>query len=155
MNRDVSYADIVAALSPPKDNEMHFRLPLLFVALVLSSGVQAQTHTDKSGTIVPGAAPVPNLASGAYSSATVGTSDLPILSANSAYYLLDVVNLSSSATVCLNFGVAATISGTTCAPGEIALPPLWHRSWEGALIPTDALHAIASAASTPLSVGAK
>ena len=77
------------------------------------------------------------------------------ISRRKAYYLLDVVNLSPTATICLNLGAPATISGTTCAAGEISLPPLWHRSWEGAFIPTDALHAIASAASTPASVGAK
>jgi hypothetical protein len=134
---------------------MKFRLCLILATLALSSAADAQTHTDKSGTIVPGAAPVPNLASGAYGSATIGTSDSIILNAGSAFYLLDIVNLSSTATICLSFGAAATISGATCAAGEIALPPLWHRSWEGALIPTDALHAIASAASTPASVGAK
>ena len=122
---------------------------------LLASPALAQTHTDKSGTIVPGVAPVPNLGTGAYSSVTVGTSDSTILSTGSAYYFLDLVNLSPAATICLNLGAPATISGTTCAAGEISLPPLWHRSWEGAFIPTDALHAIASAASTPASVGAK
>jgi len=134
---------------------MKLRLCLVLAAFALSCAAQAQTHMDKAGTIVPGAAPVPNLASGAYVSATVGTSDSTILNAGSAYYLLDIVNLSPSATICLSFGTTATISGTSCSAGEIALPPLWHRSWEGALIPTDALHAIASAASTPASVGAK
>ena len=134
---------------------MKFRLYLILATLAQSSVADAQTHTDRSGTIVPGAAPVPNVASGAYSPATVGTSDSTILNGGSAYYLLDVVNLSSTATVCLNFGAVATISGVTCAAGEIALPPLWHKSWEGAFIPTDTIHAIASAASTPLTVGAK
>ena len=122
---------------------------------LLASPALAQTHTDKNGTIVPGMAPVPNLGTGAYAAATVGTADSTILAAGAAYYLLDVVNLSLTATICLNLGAPATISGTTCAAGEISLPPLWHRAWEGAFIPTDALHAIASAASTPASVGAK
>jgi len=138
-----------------KDKTMKLRLCLVIATVVLSGIANAQTHMDKAGTIVPGAAPVPNLANGAYVSATVGTADSTILNASSAFYLLDVINLSPTATICLNFGATATISGTACSAGEIALPPLWHRSWEGALIPTDALHAVASAASTPASIGAK
>jgi hypothetical protein len=134
---------------------MKVRTSLVLVALLLCSTAWAQTHTDKSGTIVPGSAPVPNLAGGAYGPATIGTSDLPILAANSAYYLLDIVNLSPTATICINFGATATINGVVCAAGEITLPPLWHRSWEGAFVPTDAIHAIASATSTPATVGVK
>jgi hypothetical protein len=121
----------------------------------LPAPVLAQTHNDKSGTIVPGFAPVPNFGNGVYSSATVGTSDSTILASGSAYYFLDIVNNSPSATICINFGAAATISGATCSTGELTLPPLWHRSWENSFIPTDAIHAIASAASTPASVGVK
>ena len=132
------------------------RLSLALAAsLAAISLASAQTHQDKLGTAVPGAAPVPNLATGAYAGVTVSTSDSTILAAGSAFYLLDLINLSSSATICVNFGATATISGTTCAAGEIALPPLWHRSFEGSFIPSDAVHAIASAASTPASVGAK
>jgi hypothetical protein len=136
---------------------MRKRIPALALTLALGSApALAQTHTDKSGTVIQGLAPVPNLGTGAYTTVTIGTTSAsPILAAGSAYYLLDVVNNSVSATVCLNFGAAATISGTSCAAGEITLPPLWHRSWEGSFIPTDALWAIASAASTPASVGAK
>ena len=132
-------------------------LALILAALILSPSkdAMAQTHADKSGTAVPGGAPVPNLATGAYASATVGTTDSTILAAGTAYYLLDLINDSPSATICINFGATATISGTSCAAGEITLSPLWHRSWEGSFIPTDAVHAIASAASTPVSVGAK
>jgi hypothetical protein len=129
-------------------------LAALSLAL-LAAPVGAQTHTDKGGAIIPGAAPVPNVASGAYASVTVGTVDSTILAANTAFYFLDVVNASATATICLNFGAAATITGTQCAAGEIALPPLWHRSWEGSFVPSDAIHAIASAASTPASVGGK
>ena len=135
---------------------LNVRRASLALALILFAGAaHAQTHADKSGTIVPGGAPVPNLATGAYASATVGTTDSTILAAGTAYYLLDIINDSPSATICVNFGATATISGTTCAAGEITLSPLWHRSWEGSFIPTDAVHAIASAASTPVSVGAK
>jgi hypothetical protein len=121
----------------------------------LTGDALAQTHTDKSGTIVPGFAPVPNLGSGAYLPATVGTSDQTILAAGAGYYFLDLVNLSPSATICINFGASATISGSACTAGEITLPPLWHRSFEGSFVPTDSIHAIASAASTPASVGTK
>lgn len=86
---------------------------------------------------------------------TVGVADSTILAANSVFFMLDIYNDSPSATVCINFGATATISGTTCAAGEITLPPLWHRSWENNFIPNDAIHAIASAASTPMTVGAK
>ena len=125
------------------------RLSLALVAsLAAVSLASARTHRDKLGTIVPGAAPVPNQATGAYSSVTVGTSDSTIVAAGTAFYFLDIINASPSATICINFGATATISGTTCAAGEITLPPLWHRSWEGSFIPTDAIHAIASARKT-------
>ena len=130
------------------------RALLLLLALTVAPAF-AQTHTDKNGSPVPGVAPVPNVASGAYTAATIGTSDQTILAAGSAYYFLDLVNDSATATVCINFGATATIAGTSCSAGEITLPPLWHRSWEGSFIPTDTLHAIASAASTPASIGAK
>jgi hypothetical protein len=114
----------------------------------------AQSRSDKSGTIIPGVGLTPHQASGAYAAATVGTSDQTVLSGATAFYFLDIVNLSPTATVCVNFGAAATISGTACAAGEVTLSPLWHRSWEGTFVPTDAIHAISSAASTPISVGA-
>jgi hypothetical protein len=127
---------------------------LLWLLCAFVTPAWGQTHADKSHTIVPGVAPVPNQATGAYSSVTVGTSDSTILAASTAFYFLDLVNASATATICVNFGATATISGTQCAAGEIALPPLWQRSWEGSFVPTDAVHAIASAASTPAAVGA-
>jgi hypothetical protein len=107
--------------------------------------------TSGGGTITA----TPTKGTGAYTSATVGTTDSTILAASTAVVFLDVVNTSPSATICVNVGATATISGTACAAGEVSLPPLWHRSWEGTFIPTDAIHAIASAASTPATVGAK
>ncbi len=93
---------------------------------------------------------------GVYTTATIGTTDETIVAAGTALRFLDIRNLSATATVCVNFGAAATISGTACAAGEIAIPPLWRTSWNaGDVIPADAVHAIASAASTPASVGAK
>lgn len=97
----------------------------------------------------------PNRWTGAYSATTVGTTDDPIISAGALFYFLDIVNNSPTATICVNFGAAATISGTTCGAGEVTLPPLWHRSWENSFLPTDAIHIIASATSTPITVGAK
>ena len=97
--------------------------------------------------------PMPSSATGAYTSATIGTTAGTVGATPSVF--LDVVNLSSSATVCLGFGAAPTVSGTTCAAGEIALPPLWHRSWEGSFVPADQLYAIASSAATPISIGVK
>lgn len=121
----------------------------------IAAPAAAQTHYDKSGAVVQGAAPVPNAGVGAYVSATIGASDVIVLAAGTGAYFLDVANLSATATICVSFGAAATISGSQCAAGEIALPPLWHRSWEGSFVPTDAVHAISSSASTPMSVGVK
>jgi len=126
-----------------------------FALACLVAPVAAQTHYDKSGAVVQGAAPVPNAAPGAYVSASIGVADTLILAAAAGAYFLDVANLSSTATICISFGAPATISGSQCSAGEIALPPLWHRSWEGTFVPTDAVHAIASGAATPMSVGVK
>jgi hypothetical protein len=90
-----------------------------------------------------------------YTSQTVGTSSAQILAQGTARVFLDVINLSSTNTVCINFAAAATITGTACGAGEITLPPLWHRSWEGVFIPGEAINAIASGSGTSVSVGAK
>lgn len=93
---------------------------------------------------------------GSYAAFTVGTGDGIIVAAtNPGSKFLDIVNQSPTATVCINFGAAATITGTACAAGEYTLPPLWHRSWENSFVPSDVIHAIASAASTPVTVGVK
>jgi hypothetical protein len=134
---------------------MKIRFALALTLALGAAPALAQTHTDKNGTIVQGVSPVPNSASGATKGATVGTSDAAILSAAATTrYYLDVRNLSPSAIVCLNFGATATISGTTCSAGEITLPPLWRQSWESSFVPPDAIHAISSAASTPVTVTA-
>lgn len=90
-----------------------------------------------------------------YSAVTVGTSSASILSPFQANIFLDVYNDSATATVCCAFGAAATISGTACAAGELSLPAGWHRSWENNYIPADQLFCIASAASTPVTLGYK
>jgi hypothetical protein len=97
----------------------------------------------------------PTTGTSAYSPATVGTTDSTIVAAGTASKFLDLINVSATATICINFGAAAaTITGSQCAAGEITLPPLFHRSWESNFVPTDAVHAIASAAATPATVGA-
>jgi hypothetical protein len=91
---------------------------------------------------------------GAYSAVTVTTTSA-VISSTAPVNFLDLVNLSPTATVCINFGSAvATISGTQCSAGEIALPPGWHRSWEGTFIPGDTINAIASA-TAPFTLGRK
>lgn len=97
----------------------------------------------------------PTNAAGTYSAATVGTSSGSILAANTAKIYLDVINNSPTATVCINPNGAATISGTACAAGEWTLPPLANKYFAGNFVPSDQLFAIASAASTPVTVGAK
>lgn len=103
------------------------------------------------GPAKAGAIPI---GAGAYSAVTVGVADSTILAAGGAANYFELWNNSPTATVCLNFGAAATISGTACPAGEVTLPPLFH--WQPEMIlPQDAIHAIASAASTPMTLGAK
>lgn len=97
----------------------------------------------------------PTNSAGAYSAVTVGTSASTAITAAACKVFCEIVNDSPSATICVNVGASATITGTTCAAGEITLPPLWHRSWEGFYVPSDAVSVIASAASTPAAAGAK
>lgn len=108
-----------------------------------------------TGGTAPTVTALPTSGAVAYSAATVGASDSTILAGSTATVFLDLINTSATATVCINLGATATISGTQCAAGEITLPPLWHRGWEGTFVPTDAVHAIASAASTQFTVGVK
>lgn len=118
---------------------------------VLTNGQQVGQQCNPSGVPVIG----PTNSAGAYSAQTVGTSASTIIVASACKVFCDVYNTSSTATICINVGAAATISNGSCAAGEITLPPLWHRSWEGTYVPSDAVSAIASAASTPATVGAK
>lgn len=115
-------------------------LLVLFALTISASAARAQS------TVSPNVYKTP---------ATVGATDSTIVAAGSVFYFLDLVNDSPTATICINFGAVATISGTTCAAGEITLPPLWHRSWENNLVPNDAIHAIASAGATPMTLGTK
>jgi hypothetical protein len=91
----------------------------------------------------------PTVGTGTFGAATVGVSNAAIGSGVPTVFL-DLINNSQTATICINFGGTATISGSMCAAGELTLPPLYHRSWEGTFVPTDTISAIASAASTPM-----
>jgi len=73
------------------------------------------------------------------------------LAAGQASIFLDLVNESATATVACALGATAVLNGA----GSITLPPLWHRSWEGTFVPTDAVNCIASAGSTPATIGVK
>jgi hypothetical protein len=134
--------------------------PVQTTSHIWALGANGASAVVSSGAVGAAAASVesltPSKSASPYTAQTVGTSDVTILAANAVTNYLDVISGSPSATVCINFGAAATITGTQCAAGEITLPPLWHRSWPdgGTLVPTGAVHAIASAASTPVSVGA-
>lgn len=111
--------------------------------------VTAENPLPISGTF--SATSTPTNASGAYSSATVGTSSAQVLAASTAKTLLDIVNESTTATIACALGATAVINGA----GSITIPPGWHRSWEGSFVPSDAVNCIASGASTPISIGAK
>lgn len=97
---------------------------------------------------------LPNKCAGCYASLTIGTSDTVIVNQYTTTKFLDVWNVSNSAMVCISLGnAAATITGTQCSAGEIPLPPGFHKSFEDNFVPTDAVHAISSASSTPITVG--
>jgi hypothetical protein len=76
---------------------------------------------------------------------------VPVLAVTTFLYL---ENVDQTSTICISFKGAATISGTTCSAGEITLQPGAYRFFDVAL-PTDAVHAIASSAATPLTIGAQ
>lgn len=109
-----------------------------------------------SGSVTP----TPVNSAGNYSPATVGSTPSTIVAALSSgtRTIVDVRNLSASATVCLSLGGTATISGSTCAAGEIPLGPGGDQAWPiggSTFVPADAISAIASGAGTPLTVGVK
>lgn len=145
-------------VGPPSGISCAYNSPLLVDA---NTGNAIWVQCDAKGRLILSTTsagtftPIPTNSAGAYSLATITASDQTILTASTAKVFLDLVNLSPTATVCINFGATATITGTVCAAGEVALPPLWHRSWEGNFVPSDAIHAIASAASVPFTIGAK
>jgi hypothetical protein len=118
---------------------------LVLLAAMLVSPAKAQTGAFGTGS---------------YAGFTVGTTDstiVPSIGSNgsAASRFLDIANLSATATVCINFGAPATIATTTCAAGEIAIGPLGTKTWQNSFVPSDVIHAIASAASTPVTVGVR
>lgn len=91
---------------------------------------------------------------GNFSAQTIGGTSATVLVASGRVFL-EVDNLSSTATVCIAFGLTATISTAQCAAGEIALLPNTRKSWEGNFVPADAISLIASAAGAQVTVGAR
>ena len=126
---------------------MKFHGLLLATLLCALSTIPTRAQTGAFGT-------------GSYAGLTVGASDsiiVPSIGNNgtAASRFLDIQNESATATVCINFGAAATITGTACAAGEITIAPLGSKTWQNSFVPSDVIHAIASAASTPVTVGVR
>jgi len=153
MKRILGLALCLALVTSPVGAEMISGRYVSGLPAPQSSGADIPFAVDQYGRSL--VVSQPSSGSGAFSGAAVGTSAASILSASVASQFLTIINLSQSATVCLKFGGTATISGTQCAAGEIPLLPLNHVTWDGNFVPTDAVSAIASAASTPVTVGVK
>lgn len=117
------------------------------------TAVQANAGTVAAKAVTE--TPAPNTASGIYSGCTVGTTAAACTPNNTPKVYLELENESQSATVCVDFGGTATISSGVCAAGELTLLPLGRKVWEGDFVPTDTISLIASAASTPVTIGAK
>jgi len=136
----------------------------IYQSPTLSAGQQATLSCDQNGNLKTtggggggGSTTIlPTNSSGAYSSVTIGTSASTVIAAAACKVFCDILNNSATATVCVNVGGTATApTAGVCPAGEITLPPYWHRSWEADYVPSDAISAISSAASTPATVGAK
>jgi len=140
-----SFADAQVAGSPVQIQDPS----TLKSATVNSDGSLKVNMSGGGGTFLP------TNSSGAYSAVTIGTTASTIITAGACKVFCDIVNDSPTATICISVGSTATITGSACAAGEITIPPLWHRSWEGSYVPSDAISAIASSSSTPGAVGAK
>lgn len=123
-----------------------------FLFLCAASSAWAQSSFKQpDGSTTPGHTQVPAYGPGAYSSASIGATSAQCVAANAAKTFLDIVNDSPTATMAIAFGGPAVINGA----GSYTLPPLWHRSWEGTFVPTDAVNCIASVAGTPATIGVK
>ena len=123
-----------------------------------TTGVQSPGYVPESAPGVPYSASnpipsgsVPTGGTGSYSAATIGAASGQAVAAGTAVVFLDLVNQSATATIACAFGAPAVLNGA----GSITIPPLWHRSWEGSFVPTDAVNCIASAAATPATIGVK
>ena len=108
------------------------RAVAFLLALLLPTGLSAQIAGNASGSF-----PI-----------TVGTASVKILESSTGNRLkLKFCNPSSTATIWIMFGQAAVAQG----PGTYAIPSQWCVSID-APIPGDPIFAIASAASSPLTV---
>jgi hypothetical protein len=97
---------------------------------------------------------------GGMTAATVGVTAAVLIPAGAGPAYREVLNVSATATVCLSIGGTPTITGTQCGGTGAIIPiaPLWAVWWPVAgqtYVPTDAISAIASAATTPVTVGLK
>lgn len=88
----------------------------------------------------------------AYQAYTIGTTAVSVIPSGHPTIFLDFVNDSTTATIACAPSYATPAIG---AAGSITIPPQWHRSWEGSFIPSDIWSCVASAASTPVTVGYK
>lgn len=79
--------------------------------------------------------------------ATVGTSSGQASAARQRKFLM-LANPSATSTVWIGFGVTAVASG----PGCIALPPGTNIKFDQTYVPSDQINAIASGASSPLTI---
>ena len=123
-----------------------------------TTGVQSPGYVPESVPGVPYSASspipsaiVPSSGAGNYAAATIGVASAQAVAASTATVFLDLVNESATATIACAFGAPAVLNGA----GSITLPPLWHRSWEGSFVPTDAVNCISSVAATPATIGVK
>lgn len=115
------------------------RFVIALAAMILSVSAYAQNSTGR----------------GSYTPLTVGTTDVQVYVGGVEKSYLYLVNLSATATVCLKFGAPATIAGSTCQAGELIMPPNTSLLWQTGFVPDDDLHAIASAATTPMTLGVR
>lgn len=87
---------------------------------------------------------------GASRAVTLGTTPVQVLFQNNNRSYLDLVNQSTTATISCSFGLTTP---ATNGAGSITLAAGTHREWN-IFVPTDNVVCVASAASTPLTIGA-
>lgn len=94
----------------------------------------------------------PATSAGNYAAKTITNSSTEALAAAAGgRVFLDIINESASATIACALGATAVINGA----GSITIPPLWHHSWDGSFVPSDAVNCISSVASSTATIGAK
>jgi hypothetical protein len=117
---------------------------------VIGAVTQSGAWVLSAGSAVIGTV-VPTNSAGAFSGTTVGTSATSILAANAAKVFLQIVNAGSTATLWINFGGTAAVNGS----GSIPIVPGGAWTSNAAFVPSDPVSAIATASSTPITIGAK